>query len=103
YGIGVNHAQDCAWSVEEMGGTNAHVRARAAGERSRGALVAASPTVAGGPPSAMVGFPRRRDSGEQRLPSGQRTMLWVKRNLPSASGAVLERARRYYEDSPAAK
>jgi len=25
-------------------------------------------------------------------------MLWVKRNLPSASGAVLERARRYYDE-----
>ncbi len=49
--------------------------------------------------SQMVGFSGHTHEGERRFPSGQRTMLWVKRNLPSASTAVLERARRYYEES----
>src|SRR2546427_2700244 len=95
--------QAYAGPLGEFGGPPADILAPAEDERFRVALDAASRDVFGVPLSEMVGFSRRRDSGEQRFPSGQRTMLWVKRNLPSASGAVLERARRYYEDSPAAK
>ena len=68
-------------------------------KRFRVALDSASRDLFGVPLSQMVGFSRKRDSGEQRFPSGQRTMLWVTRNLPSASAAVLERARRYYDES----
>jgi len=64
-------------------------------ERFRVALDAASRDVFGVPLSQMVGFSSNNQEGERRFPSGQRTMLWVKRNLPSASAAVLERARRY--------
>jgi len=103
YMLDVHHDQAYAGPLEEIGRTHSDILATAEDERFRVALDAASRDVFGVPLSEMVGFSRRRDSGEQRFPSGQRTMLWVKRNLPSASGAVLERARRYYEDSPAAK
>ena len=85
--------------LEEIGRTHSDILGTADDERFRVALDAASRDVFGVPLSQMIGFGRHRDSGEQRFPSGQRTMLWVKRNLPSASAAVLERARRYYEDS----
>ena len=84
--------------LEEIGRTHTDIIGAPDDEQFRMALDAASRDVFGVPLSQMVGFARRRDSGEQRFPSGQRTMLWVKRNLPSASAAVLERARRYYED-----
>jgi len=36
--------------------------------------------------------------GEHRLPGGQRTMLWIMRNMPSSSATILDRARRYYQE-----
>jgi hypothetical protein len=84
--------------IEEIGRTHSDMIGTAEDERFRVALDAASRDVFGVPLSQMVGFSRNNE-GERRFPSGQRTMLWVKRNLPSASAAVLERARRYYEDS----
>lgn len=86
--------------LEEIGRTHSDILGTPDDERFRVALDAASHDVFGVPLSEVVGFSRKRDSGEQRFPSGQRTMIWVTRNLPSASAAVLERARRYYEDSP---
>ena len=85
--------------LEEIGRTHSDIVGTAEDERFRMALDSASRDVFGVPLSQMVGFAKHRDSGEQRFPSGQRTMLWVKRNLPSAAAAVLERARRYFEAS----
>lgn len=85
--------------LEDIGRTHSDILGTSDDERFRVALDAASRDVFGVPLSQMVGYARHRDSGEQRFPSGQRTMLWVKRNLPSASASVLERARRYYQDS----
>jgi len=36
--------------------------------------------------------------GARRFPSGQRTMLWVKRNLPLSTAQLAERARRYLQE-----
>ena len=85
--------------LEEIGRTHSDILGTAEDERFRVALDAASRDVFGVPLSQMIGFARHSNEGERRFPSGQRTMLWVKRNLPSASAAVLERARRYYEES----
>ncbi len=85
--------------LEGIGRTHSDIIGTADDERFRVALDAASKDVFGVPLSQMVGFSPHHQDGERRLPSGQRTMLWVKRNLPSASAAVLERARRYYEKS----
>ncbi|HLZ44310.1 MAG TPA: MEDS domain-containing protein [Gemmatimonadales bacterium] len=99
YMLDVHHEQTYAQPLEEIGRTHSDILGSMEDERFRMALDAASRDVFGVPLSQMVGFSRQRNSGEERFPSGQRTMLWVKRNLPSASAALLERARRYYEDS----
>jgi MEDS: MEthanogen/methylotroph, DcmR Sensory domain len=85
--------------LDAIGRTHSDIIGNAEDERFRVALDAASRDIFGVPLSHMVGFSRNCPDGESRFPSGQRTMLWVKRNLPSASAAVLERARRYFEDS----
>jgi len=100
YTLDVHHDHAYAGPLEDIGRTHSEILGTAEDERFRVALDAASRDMFGVPLSELVGFARRRNSGEQRFPSGQRTMLWVKRNLPSASRAVLERARRYYADSP---
>jgi len=99
YMLDVHHEHSYNGPLEEIGRTHSDILGTPDDERFRVALDAASRDVFGVPLSQMVGYSRRRDSGEQRFPSGQRTMLWVKRNLPTASAAVLERARRYYEES----
>ena len=99
YMLDTHHHHTYDGPIEEIGRTHSDIIGTPEDERFRVALDSASRDVFGVPLSQMVGFARQRDSGEQRFPSGQRTMLWVKRNLPSASAAVLERARRYYEES----
>src|SRR6266511_2802554 len=98
YMLDVHDDYAYAGPLEEIGRTHSDIIGTPDDERFRVAVDAASRDVFGVPLSQMVGFSRRRGSGEQRFPSGQRTMLWVKRNLPSASAAVLERARYYYEE-----
>ena len=99
YMLDPHHDHTYNGPVEEIGRCHSDIIGTAEDERFRVALDAASRDVFGVPLSQMVGFSSHSHVGEQRFPSGQRTMLWVKRNLPSASSAVLERARRYYKDS----
>src|SRR6266540_3933007 len=99
YMLDVHHDRTYAGPLEEIGRTHSDMIGTADDERFRVALDAASRDVFGVPLSQMVGFSSNNHEGERRFPSGQRTMLWVKRNLPSASTDVLERAHRYYEDS----
>ncbi|HXM38379.1 MAG TPA: MEDS domain-containing protein [Gemmatimonadales bacterium] len=99
YMLDVHHDHAYQGPLEDIGRTHSHIIGTAEDERFRVALDAASRDVFGVPLSQMVGFSRHTHEGELRFPSGQRTMLWVKRNLPTASAAVLERARRYYEES----
>lgn len=100
YMLDVHQDHSYCGPLEEIGRTHSDIVGTAEDERFRVALDAASRDVFGVPLSQMVGFSRHHHEGEQRFPSGQRTMLWVKRNLPSASAALLERARRYYEENP---
>jgi hypothetical protein len=94
------HHDSCyAGPIEEIGRTHSDILGTAEDERFRVALDSASRDVFGVPLSQMLGFSTPMHDAQRRFPSGQRTMLWVKRNLPSASSAVLERARRYYEES----
>ena len=99
YMLDVHHHNSYEGPLEEIGRTHSDILGNDEDERFRAALDAASRDVFGVPLSEMVAFSRPLHDGERRFPSGQRTMLWVKRNLPSASAAVLERARRYYEES----
>ena len=100
YMLDVHHEHAYHGPLEDIGRTHSDIIGTPEDERFCAALDAASQDVFGVPLSEMVGYARRRDSGEHRFPSGQRTMLWVKRNLPSAAAAVLARARRYYAASP---
>src|SRR3989454_11183842 len=99
YMLDVHHDHTYNGPLEEIGRTHSDVIGTAEDERFRIALDAASRDVFGVPLSQMVEFSGHNHEGERRFPSGQRTMLWVKRNLPSASTAVLERARQYFEES----
>jgi hypothetical protein len=99
YMLDVHHDHAYHGRLEDIGRTHSDILGTSDDERFRVALDAASRDVFGVPLSQIVGFSRHRDSGEQRFPSGQRTMLWVTRNLPSVSAALLERARRYYDES----
>jgi hypothetical protein len=99
YMLDVHHDHAYSGPLEEIGRTHSDIIGTPEDERFRVALDAASRDVFGVPLSQMVGFSQHTHAGEHRFPTGQRTMLWVKRNLPTASAAVLERARRYYEDS----
>jgi hypothetical protein len=99
YMLDVHHDHSYNGPLEEIGRTHSDIIGTAEDERFCLALDAASRDVFGVPLSQMVGSSGQDQEGERRFPSGQRTMLWVKRNLPSASAAVLERARHYYEES----
>ena len=65
--------------------------------RLQDALDRASSEVLGLPmSSALCYFGRDQHDAEHRLPAGRRTMLWLHRNMPSAVGKVLARARVHY-------
>ncbi|MGH7606987.1 MAG: MEDS domain-containing protein [Gemmatimonadales bacterium] len=85
-----------AGPLEEIGRTHTDVLATPEDQRFGAALDAAGRELFGIALSQMAGFGAPHE-GAQRFPSGQRTMLWVRRNLPSSSSAVLERARRYFD------
>jgi hypothetical protein len=97
YLLDMHHDQAYDGPLEEIGRTHSDILGTSDDEGFRVALDAASRDLLGAPLSQMVGFSRH--SSERRFPSGQRTMLWVKRNLPSVSTTLLERARRYLEGS----
>jgi DcmR-like sensory protein len=99
YMLDVHNDNAYAGPLEEIGRTHSDIIGTEEDDRFRVALDAASRDVFGVPLSQVVAFSSHNQAGERRFPSGQRTMLWVKRNLPSASGAVLERARHYFDES----
>ena len=98
YMLDVHHDHAYNGPLEDIGRTHSDIIGTQDDERFRVALDAASRDMLGSPLSDMIGV-SHRNSGEHRFPSGQRTMLWVKRNLPSASTGLLARARRYYDAS----
>lgn len=66
-------------------------------ERLQDALDRASAEVLGLPiSSALCYFGQERHEAESRLPTGRRTMLWLRRNMPGAVGKVVARARVHY-------
>jgi len=84
-----------AGPVEELGRTHTDIVASEEDDRFAAALDRASRDLFGITLSQMVGAVK---DSERRLPTGQRTMLWVKRNLPLSTAQLAERARRYYDD-----
>jgi hypothetical protein len=59
------------------------------------ALDKASRDVFGAPLSESIAAAPEHAPGEHRLPTAQRTMLWMSHALPAASADVLQRARAY--------
>jgi MEDS: MEthanogen/methylotroph, DcmR Sensory domain len=83
--------------VEELGRTHNEIVASADDERFAAALDTAGKELLGISLSQML--VNAKQHGELRFPTGQRTMLWVKRNLPLSTAQIAERARRYYQQT----
>ncbi|MGH7606986.1 MAG: MEDS domain-containing protein [Gemmatimonadales bacterium] len=90
------HCEDCyATPLEEIGRTHSDIIGTHEDDLFGEALDAAGRELFGVALSRMAGYTTPGE-GAHRFPTGPRTMLWVKRHLPSSSGVVLERARRHY-------
>lgn len=95
------HCEDSyAGPIEEIGRTHTDILGTVDDERFGKALDVASREVFGIALSQMIGYASSTHEGERRFPSGQRTLLWVRRNLPSSSAAVLEKAHKYFQHPP---
>jgi hypothetical protein len=87
-----------AGPLEELGDTFSDILGNAEDERFEIALDRASKEIFGISLSQMAGMTKQ--NGARRFPGGQRSMLWMKRNLPMSTSQLAERARRYFHDSP---
>jgi len=97
YTLDTQCEESYAGPLEQLGHAHTHIVATVEDERFAAALDRASKELFGISLSQMVGGAGQE--GERRFPSGQRTMLWVKRNLPSSTARLAERARHYYKDA----
>ena len=88
-----------AGPMEELGRTHSDILGTPEDERFGVALDRASKDIFGISLTQMAGM--SRTSGARRFPSGQRTMLWVKRNLPLTSAQLVQKARQYFQDGHA--
>ena len=84
-----------AGPLEDVGRTHSDILGTSEDERFGDALDQASREIFGISLTQMAGV-SRQDSA-RRFPSGQRTMLWVKRNLPMSTAQLAERARYFYQ------
>lgn len=85
--------------LEELGRTHSDILGTPEDEQFGVALDRASKELFGISLTQMAGV--SKEEGTRRFPSGQRTMLWVKRNLPMSTAQLAERARNYFRDSRA--
>jgi hypothetical protein len=80
--------------LEELGRAHSDILGSPDDEQFGVALDRASRELFGISLTQMAGVARR--DATRRFPSGQRTMLWVKRNLPMSTTQLVERARQYF-------
>jgi hypothetical protein len=80
--------------LEELGRTHSDILGSPDDEQFGAALDRASRELFGISLTQMAGVARQ--DATRRFPSGQRTMLWVKRNLPMSTAQLVERARVYF-------
>ena len=85
--------QAYARPLEELGRTHSDILSSPEDEQFGAALDRASLELLGMSLTQMANVGRQ--DGALRFPSGQRTMLWVKRNLPMSTAQLVERARMY--------
>ena len=85
--------------LEELGRTHTDILGTPEDEEFGVALDRASKEMFGIALTQMAGLSKQDET--RRFPSGQRTMLWVKRNLPLSTSQLAERARHYFRDKHA--
>jgi hypothetical protein len=85
-----------AGPLEELGRTHSDILGCPEDEQFGRALDRASKEIFGISLSQMAGVTRQ--DGARKFPSGQRTMLWVKRNLPMSTTQLAEKARQYFQN-----
>ena len=85
--------------LEELGRTHTDILGTPEDEQFGIALDRASKEIFGISLTQMAGVSRQ--DGARRFPSGQRAMLWVKRNLPMSTAQLAERARHYFKSNHA--
>jgi hypothetical protein len=86
-----------AGPLQDIGRTHSCVIGGSDDEAFRVALETACKDIFGVSLPHLVMLSNREEMpGEQNLPVAQRTMLWIVKNLPTSSAAVLERARFHY-------
>lgn len=91
----------CMDLMPEIGRTHSEIVGSDENDGFQAALDSASRDIYGVPLSQLIGDTSRVENpGEDRLPVGQRSMLWMIRNLPASSSRILEAARQYYTPAP---
>jgi MEDS: MEthanogen/methylotroph, DcmR Sensory domain len=96
YALDTQSEASYAGPLEEVGHAHTDILGTDDDERFGIALDQASKEIFGITLSQMAGMSRQ--DGARRFPSGQRTMLWVTRNLPMSTAQLAERARRYFQE-----
>lgn len=87
-----------AGPLHEIGRTHTDILSTPDDERFKVAVDRASNEILGNTLSLTLSLSGREDmTGEHRLPAGQRSILWLKRNMPNLYTRVLDRARAHYE------
>jgi len=100
YTMDTQSERSYAAPLEELGRTHSDILGTPEDEEFGVALDRASKEIFGISLTQMAGSSKQEDA--RRFPTGQRTMLWVKRNLPLSTSQLAERARHYFRDSHAA-
>lgn len=96
YTLDMQSEESYVGPLEEVGRAHSDILGTEDDERFGAALDRASKEIFGISLSQMTGITSH--DGARRFPSAQRTMLWVKRNLPLTTSKLVERARRHFED-----
>jgi len=99
YAMDTQSESSYAGPLEELGRTHTDILGTPDDEQFGIALDRASKDIFGISLTQMAGVSRQE--GARRFPSGQRTMLWVKRNLPMSTAQLAERARQYFRENRA--
>ncbi len=99
YTMDTQSEQAYAGPLEDIGRTHSDILATPDDEQFGMALDRASKEIFGISLTQMASISRQE--GARRFPTGQRAMLWVKRNLPMSSSQLAEKARQYFRDSRA--
>lgn len=80
--------------LEELGRTHSDILGTREDDQFGAALERASKDLFGISLTRMAGVTTH--DATRRFPNGQRTMLWIKRNLPASAPQLIERARFYF-------